>query len=308
MALNEGRANKPIEEGGLHLFYYKDKIKAHKINLIDRSLKTGGLLSPMIWNILKSGYLRKNTHLGKYVEYHLKFFQKNRDLLSNETVHTSQIYERLIQAKKAKVKLTENQLLLEKTLRFKFEKIWEIIENLQCSKKQQFLLWRYFNNLLPIPRKLACKLCGEALRKNHIIFECPVIRNKIKNLKIGNYTLNIKKWNENDIIFRMLRDIYHDNKIINWNTYRTQLGIINKIWWNFTDIQYGDRKIPNMLTDYTESIIKYVNEANITYLLRKKKRTKKTIKETEQVRRNEVKSVIFKSSEYAILACKFRKS
>ncbi len=301
MQLNQGRANKQFDEGGLGLYYYKDKIKSLKINLIDRALKNNELLSEMVHNLLKRGTYKQGSPLSRYVEYYIKFYKKRLSMISEDVIPAWKVYYELIYKKESKVKLTENQLKVEKTLRFKFVNIWKIINEMKIPNKQRFFLWRYFNNVLPIPRTKNCKLCNSPLKKQHILFDCKVIREAIKDIKINKYCVNIKNWSETKIIIQMIKDIYHD-KNVNYQKYRTQIGILLKTWNIFTEIQYGERKLKDPVKYIQETVPKYVTEANWLYRSKKKK-NQKEIQDIKEV--NKAIPIIM-NEDYALLINNFK--
>ncbi len=297
--MNEGRANKPTSEGGLGLFYLNDRIKAFKINLIDRALKGKDILNMIVVNILKRGIDKNNSLIGRLIEYHVSFFQKNRDLLIKELIPIKKIYEKLIESKQENVKLTDNQIEMEKRLRVKIDSIWGLIDELRILNKHKFFLWRYFNNLLQIPRQSNCKLCGQELTKQHILFECKIMQTKINKAIISNYTIISKRWNEKNILGTMLQQIENGSSKINWQKYRTQIGIIYKIWVNFTAIQYGGKTNQAILTNYQQDLIEYVTESNYIYLVKRKKKKKKIIIETNLI--DKYDKPLFHNEHYAIL-------
>ncbi len=297
--MNEGRSNKHTSEGGLGLYYINDRIKAYKINIIDRALKGKDLLHMIVINILKKGVDKNNSLIGRFLEYHVAFCQKNPDLLIKDLIPIKKIYHRLIEAKQENVKLTENQVEMEDRFRVKFDQIWEIIEELKILNKHKYFLWRYFNNLLQIPRQSSCKLCGLELTKQHIIFDCKIVKNNIDQANIDKYTISAKRWNEKNVLGLMFQQIDRCSSKINWQKYRTQIGIIYKIWVNFTAIQYGRKSNQAITTNYKQDLIDYVKESNCIYHNKKKKKKKKIIIETKDINKEDVP--LFKNEDYAIL-------
>ncbi len=304
-SMNEGRANKPHYEGGLGLFYLRDRIKAFKINIIDRALKGKDLLHQVVVNILKRGIDKNNSIIGRFIEYHISFFQKNIELLNNEIMPISCIYGKLIESKLSKIKLTENQMDMESKLRMKYDRIWIIIEEMKILNKFKYFLWRYFNNLLQIPRQSNCKFCGQELTKQHIIFECEEMKKRIDGIMIDKYKICKKRWNQKLTLFLMIKQIDDLSSHVNWSKYRTQIATMYKIWTNFTAIQYGGKTNQAILTHYKEDLINYVNESNHIYRLKKKKRNQKIIKDKADLTIKD--KPIFHNKDYAILLNKKRK-
>ena len=306
MRMNKNRANREMSEGGLNLWYYKDRINAQKINLIERSMKQKGIMSDIIHSVLKTGSIKRNTQLGTNIFKYIKFFKKNRELLKeNEIVSTRAIYNALISKKNEKSNLTENQLEYQKILRFPFPNIWSIIQNIKASNKIRFFLWRYFSNLLPIPRKKPCVICGQMLRKKHILFQCIPLLKKLKGLTTLDFKLDLRKWTEKEIIIKLLRNCYFENRI-DWKKERIKLAILNRIWWAFTEIQYGGRKKESMFTNIHETFQEYVTESVNTYreLKSKKKRPEKKIIEINDQIPNDSK-ILLSNDQFILLTSKF---
>ena len=163
----------------------------------------------------------------------------------------------------------------------------------------QTALLRYLQTRQTDHRLQNATHCGQELTKQHILFECKIMLRKINKATIGKYSINIKRWNEKTILGNMFQQVdKHSNKI-NWQKFRTQIGIIYKIWVNFTAIQYGGKTNQAILTNYQDDLIEYVTESNHIYLVKKKKKKKKIIIETNLVDKND--KPLFQNEHYAIL-------
>ena len=230
--MNETRASQSSHLGGLNTIDINHKLISFNISLVERALKLNGksqevLLGDSIafqehqkqWNLIQPLIpLNKNNNTIQPIPAKIIY----------QILHPRPIW-----------KHTTDQVEINKKMNGNLNRVWIILPRIRSPHKHKYLIWRYYNNLIPFLHTNTCHICKLVrYSKKHIFFECqgtqitPPKLQHINQILTQHESTNITKWDETTLhnIFIKRKD-----KIPEKDKKKTNaiLCIMYSIWLHF---------------------------------------------------------------------------
>jgi hypothetical protein len=241
--VNISRGGKPFKEGGLSIYDYSIRFKAHKIALIEKMLKSkDSIFNNIIHKLILEAKPNKNHPITQWINEWIQFIKKNKELMKyKEPIPLKIIYAKLMQRTFTKHKMTNKQKIWDQKLNKKFNLLTPSLNQLNLTSKQKYFIWRYFNGCLKIMHT-QCHLCNNQTSTKHIFFECKPIIKTLKEIEIENFKFDPNRWNEDDTMITIIKQKIQKFRIISHSHTIIIIAIIQSLWKYFCHNYYGKRK------------------------------------------------------------------
>ena len=220
--MNKIRGEQSISKGGLGILDLQKKIQSFNINLIEKSYEKKSISYQILnkdhdenygfvehiigWNEINNSLYdilleRGEPEANNKEEIHA-LRQKTKLALNSKKIYL------ILNPPPINPPLTKDQIILAGKLPKGLQSLWNTLNIAKINHKHKYLIWRYYNNLLPYNHQLNCPVCktDNRLSKKHIFFDCIKIQSAFtKNiLEINRITKQnglqpIQKWDENTL-------------------------------------------------------------------------------------------------------------